>query len=280
MGVPRIGRNRPLALLGIVALIACSATFSLSARASVGRRNRLDNPAPDAVSVLEPNAFAIYNDFTTPEGQFASRSVVVHYVTSGVNAPPLNDDDGDGVPDYVQRVGEAADTAIAYYRRRGFRLIVPDEGGPDGRPDIYVSRFAAGVFGVSFPGPRADGGAFVVVSNMLDPSPERSIGSLYGTVAHELFHLTQFSYFADNDPVMPSWVLEGSAAAMENRVYPELDDIAAEIQLRKWFEATDRPVSEQSYGAQLLWGYLDRLCTSILPFYLSNLGTPGTSRTC
>ena len=44
-------------------------------------------------------------------------------------------------------------------------------------------------------GCRVGGGAFAVVSNNLDPSAERSFASVYATVAHELFHLVQFSYF-------------------------------------------------------------------------------------
>ena len=34
------------------------------------------------------------------------------------------------------------------------------------------------------------------MSNNLDPSAERSFASVYATLAHELFHLVQFSYFA------------------------------------------------------------------------------------
>src|SRR5262249_1296737 len=157
---------------------------------------------------------------------YASKRAVVHYVAAGIDAPPLNDDDADGVPDYVERVGDAADTAIAYYERRGFLPVRQDEGGPDSRPDVYVSRFTPGCFGVAFPAADAEGGAFAVVSNALDPSPARSLGSLYGTVAHELFHLVQYSYFGTNmEPFMPAWAVEGSAAAMEGRVYPVLDDI-------------------------------------------------------
>src|SRR5262249_45677928 len=180
-----------------------------------------------------PNALQIYNDYATPSAWYASQRAVVHYVTVGIDAPPLNDDDADAVPDYVERVGAAADTAIAYYQRRGFASILSDQAGPDGRPDIYVSRFAPGWFGVSFPAAQAQGGGFVVVSNALDPSPGRSLGSLYGTVAHELFHLVQFSSFGPTrDPAIPGWALEGQAAAMEIRVYPELDDIVNGLQLR------------------------------------------------
>ena len=176
-----------------------------------------------------------------------------------MNAPPLNDDDGDGVPDYVERVVAAADRALDYYARRGFRAVRPDRGGPDARPDLYVTRFTPGTFGVALPAAEAAAGAFAAVSNALDPSPTESLGSLDGTVAHELFHLVQFSYFsAAADPAIPVWTLEGTAAAMERRVSPEIDDIVASLQLRRWFAAPQRPITAQSYGAQLLWERLDR----------------------
>jgi hypothetical protein len=115
----------------------------------------------------------------------------------------LNDDDADGVPDYVERVADGADTAIAYFERRGFHAILSDSGGPDSRPDLYLSRFTPGTFGVAFPATLADGGAFVAIANGLDPSAARSLGSLYGVVAHELFHLVQFSYFTRGGAVNP-----------------------------------------------------------------------------
>jgi hypothetical protein len=178
-----------------------------------------DVPAGSAHTSVAPSEVELFNDFATPERVFPSGRAVVHYVGVGIDAPPLNDDDESGVPDYVERVGEAADIAVAYFERRGFRAIRPDSGGPDARPDIYVSRFTPGVLGVALPSARAQGGAFVAVSNALDPSPQESFGSVYGTVAHELFHLTQFSYAeADTALPFPSWVLEGTAAAIESRV--------------------------------------------------------------
>ena len=47
----------------------------------------------------------------------------------GIDAPPLNDDDANGVPDYVQRIGDAADFALDYYERRGFRSRDPTRPG-------------------------------------------------------------------------------------------------------------------------------------------------------
>jgi hypothetical protein len=232
-------------------------------------------PPGDVTTLVAPNDFQVYNDYATPAKTFASRRAVVHYVVVGIDAPPLNDDDRDEVPDYVERVGAAADTAIDYYERRGFAAISADSGGPDARPDLYVSRFAPGSFGVAFPSADARGGAFVVVSNALDPSAESSLGSLYGTVAHELFHLVQFSYFSPTDePSIPAWVLEGSAAAMEDQVFPELDDIVSSLQLRRWFAQPHRRLTAQSYGSQLFWRYLDEREPRLLPAYLERLGAP------
>jgi hypothetical protein len=237
------------------------------------QRSRPDAVAPaQVVTAVAPDELSIYNDYATPSRVYAARRAVVHYVVVGVDAPPLNDDDGDGVPDYVERVGDAADTAIAYYERRGFVPIRPDQGGPDARPDLYVTRFAPGYFGLSIPASDAVGGAFAAISNSLDPSPERSLGSLYATVAHELFHLVQFSYFPPAQAVpLPGWVLEGMAAAAETSVYPQVADIVSSLQLRPWFAAPQITLTAQSYGAQLLWRYLELHEPRVAPAFLASV---------
>ena len=134
------------------------------------------NEVPAAATTVAPNGVQLYNDYASPERTHSSQRVVVHYVVLGIDAPPLNDDDADGVPDYVEHVGEAADQALAYFERRGFRLPLPDEGGPDARPDVYVSRFTPGTLGVSFPAVRSERGPFAVVANNLDPAPSAASG--------------------------------------------------------------------------------------------------------
>jgi hypothetical protein len=253
-----------------IAIAALGALLAAPAAAAHERPRPTD--VPSAETTLAPNGFQLYNDYASPERTYSSQRVVVHYVVLGIDAPPLNDDEADGVPDYVERVGDAADHALTYYERRGFARPLPDAGGPDARPDIYVSRFAPGTLGVSFPATGAEGGAFAVVANNLDPSDERSFASVYATVAHELFHLTQFAYFGPKrDPAIPTWILEGTAAAMESRVYPDLDDLVSTIQLRTWFSAPQNPITTQSYGAQLLWKRLDAEQPRFLPALLGRL---------
>jgi hypothetical protein len=257
--------------VGKIAVATAAVLVATAPPAAAAKRPRpTDVPPAHVFSHIAPNPIQVFNDYDMPARFYASQRAVVHFVVLGIDAPPLNDDDSDGIPDYVERIGDAADTAITYYERRGFARIRMDAGGPDGRPDIYISRFAPGYFGVAFPAVDAEGGAFVAVSNALDPSPVESLGSVYGTVAHELFHLVQFSYVpATAEPELAAWALEGMAAAMESRVYPDLHDIVSSLQLRRWFAAPQRSVTRQSYGAQLLWRFLDERQPRLLPAYLA-----------
>ena len=160
--------------VGKMAIAAAALLAATSAPATAAKRPRPTAvPPAQVVSAVVPNAFQVFNDYATPARSYASRRAVVHYVVLGVDAPPLNDDDADGVPDYVERVGDAADTSIAYYERRGFAPISADAGGLDARPDLYISRFAPGSFGVAFPSSDAEGGAFVAVSNASIPARRR-----------------------------------------------------------------------------------------------------------
>src|SRR4051812_32545218 len=196
--------------LGTMALAAAVFLAASASPATAKRPRPTDVPPAHVVTEFAPNEIHVLNDYATPSRFYASQRAVVHYVVLGIDAPPLNDDDGNGVPDYVERVGDTADAAIAYYERRGFSPIVQDRAGPDERPDLYISRFAPGYFGVAFPAADAEGGGFVAVSNILDPSQAKSLGSICGTVAHELFHLVQFSYVAPTvAPELAEWALEG-----------------------------------------------------------------------
>ncbi len=253
-------------------LLAVAALLAASSPARAQRPRPDEVPPAQVITAVAPDELSVFNNYATRSRTYSSRRAVVHYVVVGIDAPPLNDDGGDGVPDYVERVGDAADTAIAYYERRGFVPIGPDQGGPDARPDLYVTRFAPGYFGVSIPAADAVGGAFVAVSNSLDPSPEQSLGSLDATVAHELFHLVQFSYFSPGQGApLPSWVLEGTAAAVENSVYPELADLVTTLQLRPWFAAPQMSLMSQAYGAQILWRYLETHDPRVLPAFLASV---------
>jgi hypothetical protein len=57
--------------------------------------------------------------YSVPEATpYQSKQVVVHYVATGEDAPPLNDDDQNGVPDYIERIGAAPRPAVRSYSSR------------------------------------------------------------------------------------------------------------------------------------------------------------------
>ena len=215
--------------------------------------------------------------YTAPEATpFAGERTVVHYVTSGLDAPPLNDDDGDGTPEYVEEVAAASDAALAQYAAAGFRPPRADAAGPDDRVDVYIEDFDdPGLFGVAIPTTLGRGGAFVVVSSQLDRSPDLAHGSLPAVVAHEVFHVVQFAYVPDGR--MPRWVSEGTAMTMELEVFPKIVDVVAINYLDLWLQEPWRSLHDERfscdrcYGGVWWWGTLAQNDPRLLPEYFERL---------
>jgi hypothetical protein len=216
--------------------------------------------------------------YTSMEAEpYVSAGAVVHYVTTGLDAPPLNDDNGNGVPDYVEEAGAAADTAFAYYAARGFRAPLADGAGPNTLPDIYIKHFHnPDLFGLTYAPFRAQGGSFVIISSHLDQSPGLARGSLAATVAHELFHVVQYAYAPGGQ--MPAWVAEGSAEAMSLLVEPKIEDLVSMEYMDQWLAQPWRPLFDERfycdhcYGGALWWATLAQVEPTLLPKYFAALG--------
>jgi hypothetical protein len=207
---------------------------------------------------------------------YETNDAVVHYVTTGLDAPPLNDDNNDGIPDYVQQVGAAADTALDYYRAHHFAPVPADGAGPDTRPDIYIKHFQdPDLYGVTIATKYAQGGSFVVVSSHLDMSPKLARGSISITVSHELFHVVQYGYMPDG--ALPTWVAEGSATAASMLVYPRIDDLTYADYFDLWLSQPWRPLFDEReycdhcYGGGLWWDFLMQADPGLMPDYLQRL---------
>jgi hypothetical protein len=249
----------------VVLAVAGGLTLSMGAHAAL---------AADPATGARPTTGGEYA-YSGPEAApYVGARAVVHYVSTGPAAPPLNDDDHTGYPDYVEQVGSAADTALLYYERHGFKLPLADAAGPDSKPDIYVDNLPPGVFGLTFP-ETAEGGTFVIVSPRLD-SRQKTFGSLQITVAHELFHVIQFSYVKSGR--LPVWAAEGSASAFSMLVFPHVDDLAMQNYLDSWLTQPWLPLYDERsgcvhcYGGAWWWQYLARLNPGILPRYFALLG--------
>ena len=225
--------------------------------------------------VLRPTTGGTYA-FKAPEATpYVGAREVVHYVTTGPDAPPLNDDNGDGYPDYVEQVAEAADAALAYYQGHGFKVPLPDTAGPDTKPDIYIDSLPPGTFGLTFGEHTGEGGSFVLVSPRLDPNTPKAYGGLSTTVAHELFHVVQFSYVVSDR--LPTWAAEGSAVAMSMLVFPAIEDVVATDYLDQWLSTPWLPLYDERsscahcYGGAWWWLYLAGLNRDVLPRYFAKL---------
>jgi hypothetical protein len=252
----------------VICAIVGALTFGFGAR-SAHAATPVPTPRPTSGG---PYAYA------TPEATpYVGAQAVVHYVTTGVDAPPLNDDDHDGIPDYVEAVGGAADQALQSYESAGFKAPLPDAAGPNTKPDIYIHALPPGVFGLTFAPAAAVGGPFVLVSPRLDPAQPQAFGSLSLTVAHELAHVIQFSYVVKG--TFPEWAGEGSAVALSMRVFPNIQDSVEETDLNGFLAQPWRSLNDERsgcahcYGGGWWWDYLLSLRRSIVPDYFAQLQT-------
>ena len=214
--------------------------------------------------------------YTEPAAAYTGKRVVVHYVTVGPDAPPLDDADADGFPDYVEKIAVAADRALGKFERLGFRSPLPDTGGPDARPDIYVKRLKRGTPGIAVAHTDSDRGAFLLVGTRLNRRAVLAPTSLRLTVAHELFHLVQYAYTPDGG--LPRWITEGTAAAAEAIAFPQTGETNWLRRVGGWLDEPWRSLHskrfscERCYGGTLWWLALHQDDPGLLPAYLDRLG--------
>ncbi|NDJ52263.1 MAG: hypothetical protein GYB68_04150, partial [Chloroflexi bacterium] len=172
--------------------------------------------------------------------RFETANFVIHYTVRGVNAVDPTDEDGDGRPDYVAAVAEAAERSWQVLVVEQDWALPPfdDELGGDDRVDIYLletlsfgfagySSFAGGYVGDN---PRTEATerhaahSFIVVDNdFVDPllAPDESLDAMRVTVAHEFLHVLQAGYDSLDAQF---WVYEATATWAESQVYPDLNE--------------------------------------------------------
>ncbi len=245
----------------IGASLASVALFSLvPASALAGDQWVFRAPAARPTDHPDPNR----NAYTVPE---APRSPActphfcVHWVAEGLDAPSLSDGDGDGIPDYVERVQAVAEHVYSIENGKlGWRDPKSDgrKGGGRGKTDVYLDQIGGALFGYAAPDrgqatkphrlPRRLHG-YLVLDNNYDPlefpgtTPEHD---LEVTVAHEYNHILQFGYDAYQD----AWFAESTAVWMEDEVYNGIDDYLRYV--RRWVKRYDTPLTANSikeYGS-------------------------------
>jgi len=244
-----------------VVSLASVAVLSLApASAAAGSQWAFHAPAARPTDHPDPNR----NAYTVPE---APRSPAcdshfcVHWVAEGIDAPNLTDSNGDGVPDFVDRVlGVAEHVYSVENEKLGWRDPKSDgaKGSGNGKTDVYLAEIGGALFGYAAPDrgqatkghrlPRRLHGYLVLDNDYVarEFPGTTTQHDLEVTVAHEYNHILQFGYDAYQD----AWFAESTAVWMEDQVYNGIDDYLRYV--RRWVKRYDTPLTASSikeYGS-------------------------------
>ncbi len=238
------------ALLSALSASAATAADQWVFRAPAARPT--DHPDPNRNAYTVPEA---------PRSPSCTPHFCIHWVAEGIDAPKLADGDGDGVPDYVDRVQAVAEHVYEIENRRlGWRPPKSDgrKGGGSGKTDVYLDQVGGALFGYAAPdrGQEREGHplprrlhGYLVIDNDYDPrefpgtTPQHD---LEVTFAHEYTHILQFGYDAYQD----AWFAEATAVWMEDQVYDGINDYLRYV--RRWVKHYDTPLTANSikeYGS-------------------------------
>jgi hypothetical protein len=224
------------------------------ASAVAGDQGVFRAPAARPTDHPDPNR----NAYTVPEAPHSpacTQHFCVHWVAEGIDAPSLADSNGDGVPDYVERVQAVAEHVYSIENGKlGWHTPRSDgrKGGEWGKTDIYLDEIGGALFGYAVPDrgqatkahrlPRHLHG-YLVLDNNYDPFEFPGTTPLHDlevTIAHEYSHILQFGYDAYQD----SWFAESSAVWMEDQAYNGIDDYLRYV--RRWVRLYDTPLTAAS----------------------------------
>jgi len=231
------------------------------ARPTEDRSRPTDNPDPNR------NAYPVPEAKKSPA---CSRHFCVHWVAEGLDAPNLSDRDGNGIPDFVERVLRVAEHVHQVENDKlGWREPRSDghQGGRNGKTDVYLSQIGGELFGYAAPDrgqatkdhriPRRLHGYLVLDNDYsaFEFPGTKPLNDLEVTFAHEYNHILQFGYDAYQDP----WFAESSATWMEDQVYNGIDDYLRYV--RRWVKLLETPLTASSikeYGSAVWNQWLAR----------------------
>lgn len=184
----------------------------------------------------------------------------IHYTLSGTDAVAGADDNGDGVPDFVEAVALAFEKSFAIQVNQMGYKVYPDDMGEDGPEyDIYMEDLGSQFYGFTqgelsiSETPENDYASYIVIDNDFNNGHfSRGLAGAEVTAAHEFFHALQFGYrtFANEDE---KFYYESCAVWMEDVVFDDINDYYQYLPL--YFANTQTPFNEftfRSFG-QALW---------------------------
>ena len=186
-----------------------------------------------------------------------SASFRVHYSIDGPNQTILDDDDENGIPDFVEEVALTAEEVLAVYEETGFRrpLSEADIGTQlGGSPafDFYLVDFGGssdGMFGIDDCIDHRCVGYMVMENDFSGYGYSSTTSAISTLVSHEFFHAVQAAYRADQE----SWLSEGMAVWAEHLFEPEVRDYLSYC--AEYLEHTERSLNRPPAGAITSFSY-------------------------
>lgn len=183
----------------------------------------------------------------------------IHYTMTGSNAVSAIDLNRNGIPDYIEEIGNAFDNSRKITcLERGFREPVLESN--DKNYDVYVYNLK-GVYGITFAkrikkniksGSRI-ASSYICIDNNYSKDKgfkKSKLDCMRVTAAHEFFHAVQNAYNLDAD----SWWKEASATWNEDEVYHGINDYIQYV--GKVFSAPGKPLEKNSYSGVVFAKYL------------------------
>ncbi len=216
--------------------------------------------------------------FSLPGGRF-----LIHYTTTGADAPPQIDNDFDGIPDWVETVAQTFESVASEYYNRGWRLA---STANNSRYDIYLRNLVnitingkiVTLYGQATPGLMLPSSGFTNAAtsyieidndfaediytkpyknNDIPAYTYTPLQSLQVTAAHEYHHAIQYGY----NYYFDIWYAEATSTWHEDELYDGVNQLYNYIPA--WFRNStlgiDTPVDTTTgsgYGRWLFNRYL------------------------
>jgi hypothetical protein len=218
----------------------------------------------DPTGGLEPT-------YTSPSASDCGPHICVHWVEDASPDSAKGKGNDGNLATIPAWVTTTLTTMEAVYRKEVYSLgyhapLADGTRGGDGRIDVYLADLGgAGLYGYCT-SDQPDRGtnrrvfAYCVLDNDYAASQfgtrHTRVENLEVTAAHEFFHAIQFGYDWSED----SWLMEGTAAWMEDEVYDNVNDnlqYLGESQLAYPYVSLDYSGYDyQPYGAWVFWKFL------------------------
>ncbi len=198
--------------------------------------------------------------YTSSAGHFR-----VHYATTGSDAPPLTDLNGNGIPDWVETVAATFETVYANYSSLGYHPAPTAGGAPydlyllDLAPQRYygVTTSYQPIASASYP--NAYTSWMELDNNFTDSifSFYTPLQNLQVTAAHEYHHAIQYGY----NYYFDTWYAEATSTWMEDELFDGVNQLYSYIptwftQSRLSLDIPDDITTGGGYGRWIFNRYL------------------------